>query len=269
MNIDSMSIDKIKTVAYFEILRYLKKKRIYVMIVLILLMIGLNILTKITFNVPIGNDVKEFIASELSNIQTLVILTAIFFAGDSLTSEFEKKTGYILFPNPTRREEIFIGKMVASYLISFIFVLTYYLFVGIEALYYFGTLPKEFYGSLGMGLLYLLAIMSFSYIFNASLNSSTIAMILVFFIYFMIFPIIQGIHSFTGIEPIYVLTYYSEAITEILTPHTPRVQELVIGDVRIYTFYPDIAIAMIVLVIYTLASSVIAVYIFKTRELKN
>ncbi len=269
MNINTWSIDKIKTVAYFELLRYLKKKRIYVMIILTALMISLNVLIKMAFNVPIGNDVKGFIASELGSIQTLVILTAIFFAGDSLTSEFEKKTGYILFPNPTSREEIFIGKLIASYLISLVFIMAYYLFVGLETLYYFGSLPIEFFGSLGMALLYLLAIVSFSYIFNAILNSSTIAMVLVFFIYFMIFPIIQSIHSFMGIEPIYVLTYYSDAITEILTPHNPRIQEFKVGDLKIYTFYPDVTIALIVLAIYTITSSIIAAYIFKNRELKQ
>ena len=269
MNFEYWSFENIKTVAYFELLRYLKKKRIYVMTILTVLMIALNLITKIAFSVPIGNDVKQFISGELGSIQTLVILTAVFFAGDSLTSEFEKKTGYVLLPNPVSREEIFIGKLVASYLISLSFILAYYLFVGLEALYYFGSLPIEFFSSLGLALLYLLAITSFSYIFNASLTSSTIAMVLVFFVYFMIFSIIESIHSFMGVEPIYVLTYYGEAITEVLTPHSPRIQELVIGNFKIYTFYPDVTMAVIVLLIYTVVSSVLAAYIFKTRELKQ
>ena len=55
-------------------------------------------------------DSPEFFAVWVTSMGTLAILGAVFFGGDAIASEFEHKTGYILFPNPVKRITLVVGK---------------------------------------------------------------------------------------------------------------------------------------------------------------
>ena len=262
-------LDKTLTVARFEVLKNIKRKRIYIMIILSALLMLLPTLVRISLIFTPGPDAKSFLTSELSTVGTLIVLTGLFFASDSIVSEYEKRTGYILFPNPVTKEVIMTGKFLASYAISLVFVLVYYLYVGLESLYYFGEVPIEFFYSIGYAVLYLLAIIAFTYIFSAAMNSTMGATILVFFLYFMILSSIVSIHSLIGIEPFYILTYYSETLTEVFNPPAERITKMNVGDFTLYIFHPDLALAPIVMITYTIISLILTWWIFKNKELKQ
>jgi ABC-2 type transport system permease protein len=51
-------------------------------------------------------------------VPILSVLSATFFSADAIVSEYESKTGCFLFPNPIRKTAIFVGKVIASALVS-------------------------------------------------------------------------------------------------------------------------------------------------------
>ena len=96
----------------FEMLKHIKRKRILVTLILAIL------IPLIFFTVPpiLGHDYANtangFAASNLGFVNLLIILSGAIFTGDSISGEFENKTGLLLFcreTNPIRRSStIFI-----------------------------------------------------------------------------------------------------------------------------------------------------------------
>jgi ABC-2 type transport system permease protein len=63
----------------------------------------------------------------LGFLGVLSILSATFFGADAIVSKFESKTGYFLFPNPIRKTTVFLGKFIASVLVSVCVIALHYL----------------------------------------------------------------------------------------------------------------------------------------------
>jgi len=123
--------EKLKIVTKYELLKHVRRKRFYgalaITVLAVVLMIGLyrgldvpgqirGRIKKQMLDVPEPererildqakiSDNPEFFAMFVTSMGALAVLGAVFFAGDAIASEFEQKTGYILFPNPVKRTE--------------------------------------------------------------------------------------------------------------------------------------------------------------------
>jgi len=259
----------IKTVFFFETKRFFRRKRLIAMLIIEAIIILLPPLVRWLVGFSPTENIKDFVASELNFWDLITILTATFFAADSLSSEFEKRTGYVLFPNPVRRLNIYVGKFASSYVFSAVFVLVYYLYVVGEALYYFGEVPGEIYVSLFFALVYLLAVISLAFFFSSLLNSSVFSILLVFFTLFLIMPIIVNIHSLIGVEPWYILTYHANTATLLFNPPKERIQKLEIQNITIWIFRPEPFTSFVVSIVYAIVCLVISYLTFSRKELKG
>ena len=257
------------TVTYFELYRHLVRKRVYIMTIILALVIVLPTTVKILLNVPNPEDPKEFIPGELGFIDILIILGATFFAGDSIVSEYEKRTGYVLFPNPVKREIIYFGKIVASLIITTIFILVYYVSAFVKTIYYYNTLPYEAWVSLGYALLYTLAVIGFAYLISSIFKGTLSATLVTFFMLFMIFPIFSNILSLSAIEPWFILTYTADIITLVFNPPAERVVKMEVSGFTFYIFYPDFTTSVLVMLAYAIVTILISLLWFKFKELKE
>ncbi len=52
-------------------------------------------------------DIVNFFASLVT---LLIVVIASLFAGDAIVSEYQQRTGYLLFPNPVKRAPCIAGK---------------------------------------------------------------------------------------------------------------------------------------------------------------
>ena len=257
------------SIVQFEFYRHIVRKRIIIMLIVMGLSILLPIIVRYALNIPYPSNPEDMLMEDLDAINTVIILAATFFAGDALVSEYERRTGYILFPNPLRREIIFIGKLSASFLVSEFFVTIYYLVEIAKVSIIYGTLPYELLLSYAYAALYTLAVIGLAYILNVTFRSTIVSTLLTFFFLFMIFPVMSSVLMLAKIEPWFILTYCGDIITLVFNPPKERIVEYKTDNITIYIYYPDFATSILVMLIYAATTLTASLFIFKRRELKE
>ncbi len=206
----------------FEMRKHFRRRR-FIMAVGISLFIAL-IFSFLPFLV--GGDFPDtgiaFFNNNLGFVDMLIVIVAAIFAGDVISSEFEKKTGLLLFPTPQRRGTILVGKFIAALTPVLLSVGVYYLVtsVSVVAIYGFAELPIEALHSFLIALLYSTSIVSVIYLFSSFMKRSITSSLVGFFLIMMIFPIISMILNAAGIEPWFILTYSGDLITTVLNVTT-------------------------------------------------
>ncbi|MGQ4892851.1 MAG: ABC transporter permease [Candidatus Njordarchaeia archaeon] len=253
----------------FELLRHLRRRRVYFMAAILALIMFLPQIITTALNLGIPDDPKDFITQQLSMIDMLIILSATFFAGDVLVSEYEKRTGYTLFPNPLRKEVIYMGKMASSLLASLMVILIYYIYGAATTYVYYSTIPGEIWTSLGYAILYTFAVVGLAFLFNVLNRSTMTSTLLTFFTLFMILPIVTNVISLTGSEPWYILTYAADVITLVFNPPKVRKVEIKVRGMTLYQFYPDFYASTLVILAYAVVTIFASLIMFKKRELKE
>ncbi len=250
-------INQAMTVVRYEMLKYLRGKKILVFIGLIALILGLLTLMPYLLGDSLSGDPRILMMTYMGFISIIMILVVTLFAADSLASEFEYRTGLLLFPRPIKREIMFAGKFMASYLVSAIMIGIFYISVYIISYVVTGEVVSEGYTSLGMALIYVLAATGFGFVLSAFMGRGSTASILLFATLLIIFPIIDVALMAADIEPFFSLTYsgdgayYAVAGTESYT---------------MFDFIPDLGTSAIVLFVWAILTTTIAVLKFKRRE---
>ena len=106
----------------FELRKHLKRKRVPIMA-------ALAIIVPLLFYISPADVSRDFASNSLMFVTFLIILSAAMFMGDSISGEFERKTGLLLFPTPQKRTAIFAGKYLAALTATLMAVSIYYLIV--------------------------------------------------------------------------------------------------------------------------------------------
>ena len=203
----------------FELKKHWKKNRI---VLVSLLAIALPL---IFYAVPpmLGSDysdtANEFASSNLGFITLMIIISAAMFTGDVISSEFENRTGLILFPTPQRQNSIFVGKYIASVLATWLAVMLYYLVTmfAIGQIYGFDQISMEFFQSLLLALLYSTSAVSLIYFFSSVMKRSITSTLIGFFALMMIMPIISGVLTLGDVDPWFLVTHSASLITDVLS----------------------------------------------------
>lgn len=274
----------------YEWLKHFRKKRLYVTLLLsIAVLLLLNILLP-TLMAPIigeafsfpGETVEEFLGGSffgpLSGVWTVLVILAIFFASDSMSTEFENKTGLLLFPNPIKRETIVLGKYIASMLMTTIVLAVYYVITWGFTLGYFPTTANEFIlpylGSFGVCILIAGGLIATTFLFSAIFNKSMVTSIVVFFLYFMVFNIIGGIFQLAvgqgnfQFEPWYLISYNADLISLVIAYPAERIVEQTGPFGTTYTVIPDIVVGIsVTLILYIIVPLIVSTLIYKRRDI--
>jgi len=211
--------------------------------------------------------VQEFDSLFLNFANILVIICATFFGADSVVGEFQNRTGYLMFPNPLKREVLFAGKFAASITAGAIVVGLFYAGVVVLSLVTAGGLDDDFATSFGFAVEYLLAAMAIAYLISSVLKGSTGATVLTFFMFIMILPIVDSVSIFSGVKIEGSVTFAAGVIVYILSDPYPVDSSQSVAGFTFSNFYPDPALAAITMFVYAAAALLIALLLFKRKQL--
>ena len=259
--------------ARYQLRNYIRAKRLYILIIIAAVVISLIVYVNATFGNPAEQEVKDTASDFAGFAPTLVVLTALFFGGDAIASEYQNKTGYFLFPNPIRRVSIFWGKYIASFISSILIVLMYYLSGAVYVFYYHQTVPVEYYYSLAYSLIFLLSLLSLTYMFSTFFKSGAVAFAIVTFLYFLVFNIIDGLSQIAGIEPWFSITYAASIITLVFSGKYmgdyTHSQVIHAGrGITITIYQPYLWEGVAIMLAYLVIASLIGTIVFQKKEMK-
>lgn len=202
----------------FELLKHIKRKRILITLILAIL------IPLIFFAVPplLGEDyvdtANSFASVNLGFISMLIIISGAIFAGDCISSEFDKKTGLLLFPTPQKKTSIFVGKYIASIIATWFIVSIYYLVTASEitAIYGASGLTVELGQSFLLALLYASSVVSIIFFFSSIMKKPITSTLIGFFFLMMILPITTNVLMAADVDPAFLVTHSADLITDVL-----------------------------------------------------
>jgi ABC-2 type transport system permease protein len=205
----------------------------------------------------------------------------LFFSG-IICSEFNKRTGFIVFPK-INKFKLIIGKYLGNLILVVSIVAVYYFILGLFGFYYYGgPINIRLFYSFGFAVLYIIALSSFVTFFSSFMRSVNITIITTLIILLIGLNLADSIVTLIlkdSFEPLYSLQYLGNLITTILqNPFPdPRYVEFSFGgmgpggmggDFSFGTWLtPSIEMGTTLLIIYIVTFFALAAVLFKRRQL--
>jgi ABC-2 type transport system permease protein len=267
-------MNQIITVARYDIFKHLRSRRLIAIFVIEAAILAVMMALPALLGQPYPEDPAEFVQSVLvftfTNI--LIILGATMFAGDSICSEFQNRTGYLVFPNPIKKLSIYLGKFLSTALIVVLVVSVWYWVAIIAGAIMTGGVSILAIESYGLAILYALAASSVGFLISSILKGSTGALVLTFFLLFMIFPLVDSVGTLGNVEPVPSITYQAGAINAVLSTPYPEdfvqyANETTGLPFNIYFFYPSVGASVVVMIGYIIVCNLAGIVLFKRREM--
>jgi len=197
----------------------------------------------------------------------LIIICATFFAADAIVSEFQNRTGYLVFPNPIKRSVLFLGKFSASLTAGLMVVTLFYGILAVLSMISARGIDDDFLLSFGYAVEFLIAAVAVGYLISSLLKGSTGAIVLTFFLFLMILPIVDSVSMFSGVKIEGSLTFSSDALIYILTDPYPVDETMQMGGFTLNSYYPDQVLAAVTMAAYALASLGLGIFMFNRKQL--
>jgi ABC-2 type transport system permease protein len=215
------------------------------------------------------NTLESFASSYVGFVNLLVIICATFFGADAIVSEYQARTGYLIFPNPIKRISLYFGKFSASMTASILVISIFYGVAGILSFVSVGGLDKNFFLSFAFALEYLLAVMAIAYLVSTLMKGTTGAIVLTFFLLFLILPIIDAVGSTSGFRAWWSVTFSGGVMSNILTIPYPvdSVSEIPRAGITIHTYIPDPLTSALVMLAYALIAAAISIVLFRRKQM--
>lgn len=258
---------QVLTVAGYEVRKYLRGRRLPGMLVLLLVIVVLLLALPRLLGTPSPTDANRFVSTFASFTGILVVLCGVLFAADALVSEHEKRTGYFLFPQPVRREVLVVGKLVASVLTAGLVISLYYTAAAIASLAVTGHITREAGLSYLYALAYMAGVVGIAYLISSILKTTVAATVFTFFLFTLIFNIVGGVLSVAKVSPWFIPTSASGIISNVLAAPTSFGGPP--GSEFLTAFVPDVATSLAVFAACFLAGALLAVFLFRRRELSS
>jgi len=265
-------LQQVMTVAKYDVLKHLRSKRLLGLLVLEGLLLALTFGLPIALGADAAEDPTDYISAFIGWVDILIVLGATMFAGDAIVSEFQSRTGYLLFPNPVKRSTIFVGKYLSTLGIIVLMLVVYY---GIAALLTFamtggGTVLAAY--SMLFAFVYGAAAAALGFLISSIFKGSTGSLILTFFTLLMILPLIAQLLPIGDIKPWFMLTFCGGVISTILIEPYPTdvMDSIPIGNgefLNYWSYYPEVGLSLVVLAVYIAVCLGLGMYLFKRREM--
>jgi ABC-2 type transport system permease protein len=196
-----------------------------------------------------------------------MIISAAMFAGDSISGEFESKTGLLLFPTPQSRTSIFVGKYTAALIITFLVVSLYYVIMVLQTIHLYGVeeIPTDLAQSYLTASIYVTSVVSVVFFLSSILKRAIASTILGFVLLMLVLPVVAAVLSTQEIEPWFIVTYSGELITSVL------------GKTSLFTgpggrfmenYTPDFGPGIAVMAVYTVVGFVTGLYIANRKSME-
>jgi ABC-type transport system involved in multi-copper enzyme maturation permease subunit len=270
------SARQIVTVATFELLKYLRGRRLLAIVLLTVFISAIFLVVPPAIGSAYPKDPKDFTTGMLAFLGILSILSATFFGADAIVSEFESKTGYFLFPNPIGKTAIFLGKFVASAVVSVGAIELYYAIVLVSVRAIDGSIPANTGLSFAYSLFYLFAILAVAYLYSAVMRSSVYSLVLTFFTFLLILPIIDAVGAIAKFKPWFSLTFASGISQYVFRDPYPTDNVLTKtaltgpssgAQIPVTQYFPAIPLSLIVMAAYFFFAFALAIILARRREM--
>jgi len=215
------------------------------------------------------DTLESFASGYVGFVNLLVIICATFFGADAIVSEYQARTGYLIFPNPIKRITLYLGKFGASMTASILVISIFYGVAGILSFVSVSGLDKNFFLSFAFALEYLLAVMAIAYLVSTLMKGATGAIVLTFFLLFLILPIIDAVGSTSGFRAWWSVTFSAGVMSNILTIPYPvdSVSEIPRAGITYHTYIPDPWTSALVMLAYALVAAAISIVLFRRKEM--
>jgi ABC-2 type transport system permease protein len=202
----------------FEMLKHIKRKRILITLILAILIPLLFFIIPPLLGHSYPDTANGFATGILLFASLLIIISGAIFAGDSVSGEFENKTGLLLFPTPQRKSSIFIGKYIASVIATWLIVSLYYLITIFEIFPIYGLsgISVEIAQSFLLALLYSTSVVSVVFLFSSIMKKTITSSLIGFFFLLLILPIISTVLIVAEVNPWFIVSHNEILITNVL-----------------------------------------------------
>lgn len=229
-----------------------------------------------SFFYPYHFDERRFFRYEITfYFGFFNIFILCFFFADIVCSEFDKKTGYILFPK-INRSTLIGGKYIANLSIIIFLVILHYMMLNLSVMIIYDAVIPESYISLGIAIIFTITLSALILLFSAILPKANLTTIFVVLIYLIGFPTLeQGITAINQeIEPIFSLAYIRNLIEYVILGALQEGRRWVwvyyAGDtlppVKVWVT-PTIEVGILIMSLYTALSLLFMFLALKRREL--
>jgi ABC-2 type transport system permease protein len=254
----------------FEIKKHLRGKRVLIIAVFAIIIPIIISIAPWLSGVDFADSAGEFASSTLALIPFLIAISAVLFAGDAISSEFERKTGLLLFSTVQSRASILLGKYIAALIAILIGTSLYYAVVLLEIIiiYGLGDIPIELVQSYFIAFIYTTSVLSVVFLMSSLFNRSMISTVLSFFILIMLLPAIGAAFTAASIEPWFILSYYSSLITNVLFTGSSGFVTNVHGMDILADYSPDIYIGIAIMIAYTIVLLTSSIVLLNRKDMK-
>jgi len=242
----------------FELKKHWKKKRIPIVMLLAIVLPLIFYAVPPLLDVDYADTANGFASTNLGFISLLIVISAAMFTGDIVCSEFENRTGLLLFPTPQRQNSIFVGKYIAALLSTWIAVSLYYLvtMLGMAQIYGMGDINIDLLKSFLLALIYSASAVSVIYFFSAVMRRSITSTLVGFFSLMMILPIVTTVLSVGNVDPWFIVTHSGDLIGDVLGVSGGEFGPGQVGDGGVAfggaSFSPDFYLGIAVMLAYAI-----------------
>lgn len=259
-------------VARYEFLKHIRSRRLLGIFALEFAIIMLIMVIPPLQGHDYPSDPADFAQMFVRWVWILIIIGTTLFAGDSLVSEFQHRTGYLLFPNPVKRGVLFAGKFAATLATIFLALVVFYAIVSTMALAVDGSISGLMADSFGLALLFAISASAVGYLISSIMKGSTGALVLTFALLLLILPIADGVLTYSQVKPEFSLTFSSGTINDIMTSPYPsdyaETREIPgMGSIQLVYYYPNVTLAIGIALVYAIVSAGIASWLFNRKEM--
>ncbi|MFX1600484.1 MAG: hypothetical protein ACFFB6_07795 [Promethearchaeota archaeon] len=265
----------------FEIKKQ-RKKFYFFSLISIIVAVLLGYVLQLIPGYLLSDTQTEFFNNGLQFISFITLFAACLFFSGIICSEFDKKTGFIVFPK-INKYKLILGKYFGNLILVVAIITLYYFILGILGIFYYGgPINIRFFYSYGIAILYVIALSSFVTFFSSfmrSVNLTIISTLIILLIGFNIADQIVTLIFAESFEPLYSLAYLGNLITGILEyPFPdPRYSEFsfsgigpggIGGDFTLGRWItPSIEMGISLLIVFIIVYFALAAYLFKRRQL--
>ncbi len=259
-------MEQVFLVAKYDILKHIRSKRLLAIGIIVgLILVFITILGTLSNADP--HNAANFVGNYAGFANTMIIIGVTLFAGDAIVSEFQNRTGYLLFPNPVKKSSLYVGKFLASVGIMTLVIVAYYLVAIVMGLVFTGNFTELSIYSMLLAILYGAAATGLAFLISSVLKTATASLVLTFFMLFMILSLIPAVGMFAGFKADGELTFASGTISYIMqTPYPVDSMDNRTG-ILIHNYIPDVGLSIAVEAIWLAITASLGYVVFKRREM--